>query len=372
MLKTLDLFSGIGGFAVGLEATNFFKTTCFVEQEPYCQAVLRHHWPEVPILGDIKNVKRSDLPDPDPDVILGGFPCQPFSQAGHQKAQSDSRHLWPEMFRLIKECRPTWVIGENVIGIVKLGLDEVLTDLENEGYATRTFNIPACAVGAPHLRQRVWIVAHSDSKGEPDGSIDAQAQGELGNMGYSKHDGSSTSPTSRGMLDQSKEPKGSKEVRKSKGAGSPSRNVADTVSTGTGVEEYRSGGQGRKSSSPSQPKVLQQGDRAFSSKGSSASSKNVADTQSERHGRGSSKKRGNEQRIILPKEQGGSKMGSEAERCGEPYRPEQWWESEPPVGRLAHGVSHRVSQIRALGNSIIPQIAKEIGNAIKQASEGTL
>jgi len=259
MLKTLDLFSGIGGFAVGLEATNFFKTTCFVEQEPYCQAVLRHHFPEVPILGDIKNVKRPDLPDPDPDVILGGFPCQPFSQAGHQKAQSDSRHLWPEMFRLIKECRPTWVIGENVIGIVKLGLDEVLTDLENEGYATRTFNIPACAVGAPHLRQRVWIVAH-----------------------------------------------------------------------------------------------------------------NVADPQSERHGRGSSEKCGNEQRIILPKEQGGSKMGSEAEGCGEPHRPEQWWESEPPVGRLAHGVPNRVSQIRALGNSIIPQIAKEIGNAIKKSEESFL
>ena len=287
-MKTLDLFSGIGGFAVGLEATNFFKTTCFVEQEPYCQAVLRHHWPEVPILGDIKNVKRSDLPDPDPDVILGGFPCQPFSQAGHQKAQSDSRHLWPEMFRLIKECRPTWVIGENVIGIVKLGLDEVLTDLENEGYATRTFNIPACAVGAPHLRQRVWIIAHSDSKGEPDGSIDAKAQGELGNR-----------------------------------------------DTGTRPED-------------------------------------VADPQSERHGRGSSEECGNEQRIILPKEQEGGTMGSEAEGCGEPYRPEQWWEFEPSVGRLAHGVQNRVSQIRALGNSIIPQIAKEIGDAIKKSEESFL
>lgn len=280
MLKTLDLFSGIGGFAVGLEATNFFKTTCFVEQEPYCKEVLRHHFPEVPILGDIKNVKRSDLPDPDPDVILGGFPCQPFSSAGLQKAQSDSRHLWPEMFRLIKECRPSWVIGENVIGIVKLGLDEVLTDLENEGYATRTFNIPACAVGAPHLRQRVWIVAH---------------------------------------------------------------NVADPSISG--LQEHGYG----------------QAEDAIER------SKDVADPQSKRHGRGSSKKCGNEQRIILPKEQEGGEMGREAEGCGEPYRPDQWWESEPPVGRLAHGVPNRVSQIRALGNSIIPQIAKEIGNAIKTA-----
>ena len=285
MLKTLDLFSGIGGFAVGLEATNFFKTTCFVEQDPYCQAVLRHHWPEVPTLGDIKNVKRPDLPDPDPDVILGGFPCQPFSSAGLQKAQSDSRHLWPEMFRLIKECRPSWVIGENVIGIVKLGLDEVLTDLENEGYATRTFNIPACAVGAPHLRQRVWIVAH---------------------------------------------------------------NVADPSISG--LQEHGYG----------------QAEDAIER------SKDVADPQSKRHGRGSSKKCGNEQRIILPKEQEGGEMGREAEGCGEPHRPDQWWESEPPVGRLAHGVPNRVSQIRALGNSIIPQIAKEIGDAIKKSEESFL
>ena len=343
MLKTLDLFSGIGGFAVGLEATNFFKTTCFVEQEPYCKEVLRHHFPEVPILGDIKNVKRSDLPDPDPDVILGGFPCQPFSSAGLQKAQSDSRHLWPEMFRLIKECRPSWVIGENVIGIVKLGLDEVLTDLENEGYATRTFNIPACAIGAPHLRQRVWIIAHSDSKRKSNGAIDAQAQGELGNMGYSEYDGSSTSPTLRGMLNQSKEPKGSKKIRKSKGAGSPSRNVADPSISG--LQEHGYG----------------------QTKDAIERSKDVADPQSKRHGRGSSKKCGNEQRIILPKEQEGGEMGREAEGCGEPHRPDQWWESEPPVGRLAHGVPNRVSQIRALGNSIIPQIAKEIGNAIKTA-----
>ena len=303
MLKTLDLFSGIGGFAVGLEATNFFKTTCFVEQEPYCKEVLRHHFPEVPILGDIKNVKRSDLPDPDPDVIVGGFPCQPFSSAGLQKAQSDSRHLFPEMLRLIKECRPSWVIGENVIGIVKLGLDEVLTDLENEGYATRTFNIPACAIGAPHLRQRVWIIAHSDSKRKSNGAIDAQAQGEL---------------------------------------------VADPSISG--LQEHGYG----------------------QTKDAIERSKDVADPQSKRHGRGSSKKCGNEQRIILPKEQEGGEMGREAEGCGEPHRPDQWWESEPPVGRLAHGVPNRVSQIRALGNSIIPQIAKEIGNAIKKSEESFL
>ena len=175
MLTTLDLFAGIGGFALGFEETGLFKTTCFVENEPYCQAVLKHHWPHVPVLGDIYDVKGRDLPEPHPDVIVGGFPCQPYSQAGQQRAQSDPRDLWPEMFRLVRECRPTWVVGENVVGLIQLGLDRVLSDLESEGYATRTFNIPACAVGAPHLRQRLWIVAHSHSPSEPDVPINEDA-----------------------------------------------------------------------------------------------------------------------------------------------------------------------------------------------------
>jgi len=174
-LTTLDLFAGIGGFALGLEETGLFKTTCFVENEPYCQAVLKHHWPYVPVLGDVYDVRGRDLPEPHPDVLVGGFPCQPYSHAGKQHAQSDPRDLWPEMFRLVRECRPTWVVGENVTGLVQLGLDRVLSDLESEGYATRTFNIPACAVGAPHLRQRLWIVAHAHSESEPDVPIDGDA-----------------------------------------------------------------------------------------------------------------------------------------------------------------------------------------------------
>jgi len=152
-----------------------------VEQDPYCQAVLRHHWPEVPILEDIRDAQRSDFPDTKPDLVCGGFPCQPFSHAGKQLAQDDPRHLWPEMLRIIRELRPTWVVGENVVGLISLGLDEVLTDLETEGYATRTFNIPACAIGAPHIRQRVWVVAHADSESEPDKPFDGgPGSGQLG------------------------------------------------------------------------------------------------------------------------------------------------------------------------------------------------
>ena len=313
MLKVLDLFSGIGGFSRGFEATNFFETISFVENEPYCQAVLKHHWPEVPVLGDIKNVKAEDLPTR-PDVICGGFPCQPFSQAGRQQAQDDPRHLWPEMFRLIRECRPTWVVGENVVGLIRLGLDEVLTDLESEGYSTRTFNIPACSVGAPHLRQRLWIVAHSDSESEPDGSFDGNAgQRQLG-----------------------------------------FKFVADSKCTGTGVEEHRSSGQGRKSPDSSQPEVLRQNNRTSSSKGSSASGEDVADSDRDDRGRGRSTK--------------SSERKSRMEHWsgGECNRSEEWWEVEPDVGRLVDGLPNRVPQLRALGNSIIPQIAQKIAQAIKE------
>lgn len=163
-MKVLDLFSGIGGFSVGLERAGF-ETVAFCEIEDYPRAVLRRHWPDVPIYGDIKQLTVEQLRADGivPDVICGGYPCQPFSVAGRQRGQEDERHLWPEMLRLIRECKPRWVISENVSGHIKLGLDEVLASLEAEGYTTWSFIIPACAVNAPHKRDRVWIVAHADS-----------------------------------------------------------------------------------------------------------------------------------------------------------------------------------------------------------------
>ena len=158
-LKILDLFSGIGGFSLGLEATGGFETAAFCDIDPYCRSVLKKHWPNVPIFEDIRKLKGTDIGTV--DIITGGYPCQPFSVAGKQKGVEDKRHLWPEYFRLIKECRPTWVIGENVSGHIKLGLDSVIEDLESEGYATRTFSISASSIGANHKRERIWIVANS-------------------------------------------------------------------------------------------------------------------------------------------------------------------------------------------------------------------
>lgn len=162
-LKILDLFSGIGGFSLGLERAGM-ETVAFCEIDPYCQQVLRRHWPKTPIYHDITQLTARKLHHDNItsiDLICGGYPCQPFSIAGNQKGADDPRHLWPEMSRLIRELRPRWVVCENVRGHVELGLDAVLDDLEHQGYAATPFVLPACAVGAPHRRDRVWIVAHA-------------------------------------------------------------------------------------------------------------------------------------------------------------------------------------------------------------------
>jgi DNA (cytosine-5)-methyltransferase 1 len=154
--RHLDLFSGIGGFALAAQWTGW-KTIAFSEIEPYACKVLKRHWPDVPNFGDIRNVRgvRAEL-------VTGGFPCQPYSLAGKRRGASDDRALWPEMRRVIAEARPAWVLGENVPGIIGMELDRVLDDLEDLGYATWPLGIPACAVDARHRRERIWIVAHSD------------------------------------------------------------------------------------------------------------------------------------------------------------------------------------------------------------------
>lgn len=157
----LSLFSGIGGLDLAAEWAGF-RTVAFVERDKYCQRVLAKHWPEVPIFGDVCTFDASGY---GPTVISGGFPCQPFSVAGKRLGEDDHRALWPEYLRIIKECRPAWVVGENVAGIIDMALDNVLADLEGVGYSARAFDIPACAVGADHQRRRIFIVANNGGVG---------------------------------------------------------------------------------------------------------------------------------------------------------------------------------------------------------------
>ena len=159
-MKVLDLCSGIGGFTIGLHEAGF-ETVAFCEIEPYCQAILKKHWPDIPIYNDVRDITAERLKSDGivPTVIVGGYPCQPFSYAGQRRGDKDDRHLWPEIFRIVKDIRPTWCIFENVAGHVTMGIDTVLSDLEAENYATRAFIIPACGVDAKHKRDRVWIIA---------------------------------------------------------------------------------------------------------------------------------------------------------------------------------------------------------------------
>ena len=371
-LKVLDLFSGIGGFSLALESTGHFQTIGFVENDEYCQAVLQHHFPEVPILGDIKNVTKETVPTR-PDVICGGFPCQPFSVAGDQRAKDDPRHLWPEMLRIIKEQKPTWVVGENVSGLVKLGLDEILDEMEDQGYSTRTFNIPAFSVGAPHQRQRLWIIGH---------------------LGDPEHNGSPTPERERGLLKQPEEPKKQISIWESEGTSGASGDVAnpdnERVRSRIGGDDFdyeeESGeggidGEGSAGddewydTSPTQDEGMDVSDtdntrdRTQEHRVDKDGKKNIQGRQehtqskSSRHGAGipdpnGKGLQGQRKKYKLPKSKRKREIGGSS-----------WWDVEPNVGRVAYGVPNRVFKLRALGNSIIPQIAQKIGYAIIEAEK---
>lgn len=197
-MKHLDLFSGIGGFALAAEAVWPDIEHTFCEIDPFCQAILKKHWPNAYIYDDIRAFTNTDTerklqPEGSEqtqrkwfidgiDLVTGGFPCQPFSGAGKRKGTSDDRHLWPEMRRVIQEFAPSYIVAENVRGLLSIDggmvFEQVCLDLEALGYEVQPCVIPACAVGAPHRRDRVWIVAHTKHESTRDterGRIDEGA-----------------------------------------------------------------------------------------------------------------------------------------------------------------------------------------------------
>jgi DNA (cytosine-5)-methyltransferase 1 len=162
-VNVLDLFSGIGGFSLGLERAGM-RTVAFCEIEPYCRAVLRKHWPNVPIYEDVRNLTADQLRADGiiPDVICGGFPCQDISDAGKRVGIEGARSgLWHEYARLIGEVAPAWVIIENVPALRARGLDTVLRQLASLGRDAEWHCVPASAAGARHRRDRIWIVSHA-------------------------------------------------------------------------------------------------------------------------------------------------------------------------------------------------------------------
>jgi len=320
-LQHLDLFSGIGGFSLGLETAGLANTVAFCDIDKYCHKVLNKHWPHVPIFSDIKELNYETLRSNginNIDIITGGYPCQPFSVAGLKKGEQDPRHLWPEYFRLVKELRPTWVIGENVSGHIKLGLDTVLEDLESEGYSTRTFSISASGVGANHKRERVWIMAHSND------ARDRTSRHEInGDREKIVKEWQEQSQFKSGRQSQNME------------------NARRSLREGTEFERTNAN-------------ETKEGDANQSERSSGTSEFNVADSQRERLQR-------SEQYETHTGETETQFSASQSfETTGD------HWSVEPDVGRVAHGVPNRVDRLKSLGNSLVPQIPFLIANCIKQ------
>lgn len=325
----LDLFSGIGGFALAAK-WNGYRTVGFCDNEPYAQAVLKKHWPEVPCHKDIREV-RGEL-YAGVTLLTGGFPCQPFSVAGKQRGKDDNRYLWPEMLRVIQEAKPTWIIGENVAGIVNLALDQVCADLEGQGYEVEPIIVPACAVDAPHRRDRVWIVGHS------------------------KLDGLTAPKTSGGLFDQSEEQRGKVEEWESSGASCASSDVADSVSlserSAHGSKEWGCV-RGRKDEDISQRNEM--------GSNSSDSSENVADTVKQgREGWVHRREDSERESVDGYSGCGGTTHGQSGEAI---------WLAEPNVGRVANGIPNRTHRLKGLGNAIVPQVASEIIRCINKIME---
>jgi len=281
-LKLLDLFSGIGGFSLGLESTGFFKTIAFVEKDKFCRQVLQKNFNNIPIEEDIRNVRGSNYAA---DVITGGFPCQPFSVAGKRKGTDDDRYLWDETIRVVAECKPRWFIGENVEGLININngmvLRQVQTDLEEQGFQVQCIVIPASGIGAWHQRKRIWIVAC--------------------NLSYSYNNGS-----------------------------------------------YRS------QRNETEQSCNKQEDRL-----SFRDDKDVPNTNDKRLQRFNSEQ-------IAPKQ----KLRFTSNKNNE--RRKTWWQTQSEFCGVPNGISYeldkdRSGRIKSLGNSIVPQIARQIGLSIMEA-----
>ena len=271
-MRHVDLCSGIGGFALGFEWAGLSTPVLFCDIEPWCRSVLRKHWPHVPIHSDVKELANdAERLIPDCDILTAGYPCQPFSVAGKREGEKDDRHIWPYIRQIVAHKRPTWTVFENVYGHISMGLDQVLLDLEAEGYTTRTFVVPAAGVDAPHRRDRVWIVGYTENNGCDRGSEGVGREG-------------TESQQDELQLEIWSELSG------------PSQDVAYADSKGLQRQWEESCGTSKKQH-------------------------NISNT------------------------------------CR--------WETEPDVGRVANGIPKRVDRLKGLGNAIVPQIAQQIGTAIR-------
>jgi DNA (cytosine-5)-methyltransferase 1 len=319
-----SLFAGIGGIDLGLERAGW-ECRWQVEWDAYCQRVLAKHWPDVPRYGDIATVDWSGVERV--DLLAGGFPCQPFSVAGKQRRLADDRWLWPEFARAIRDLRPRYVLVENVPGLlVGGGMDAVLGELAELGFDAEWESIPAAAVGAPHLRYRVWIVAwHAD---RADGSTIAGRGGARAVAAHPDSDALRLQPVALGRSGRPAE----------LGHDGTDWPLADSDNGG-----WNGRARAQRASGRTQPP-----------NGGGVADPDEFDAQ------------GFLTSLVDPQERGGS-----VERPARPRRDGVgWWATEPDVGRVAHGIPARVDRLRALGNAVVPQVVEVIGRALLRETAG--
>jgi len=310
-MKVLDLFSGIGGFSLGLEWAGM-STVAMCEKDPYCRKILAKHWPHLTIHEDIRNLDGNQYAD-SIDVVCGGFPCQPFSVAGKQRGSDDDRHLWPEMLRVIQESKPRWVIGENVLGFINMALDDVQADLEREHYTVRKFVLPAVAVDAKHRRDRVFVIAYANSPAVWDIS-ERQAQRrdhlQAGRKTFTPHHGASQSLANTNGSRELQQERTEQEIRRWSG---------------------------------------------------NSSQKDVAYSDDQRSQRRLCRRKDSQRQGEL------GHIGCSGTTHRQPR--ESLWLPEPNVGRVAHGVPNRVDRIKGLGNAVVPQLIQAIGELVLAADK---
>jgi DNA (cytosine-5)-methyltransferase 1 len=403
-MKIVDLFSGIGGFSYAAEKlVGGFETIAFVEREPYCQKVLRKHWHDVPIFNDIRSFDGKEFRDA--DIVVGGFPCQPWSVAGKQEGHLDEqdRDLWHEMVRVIKDVQPKWIIGENVRGFVNMpmGLKRSLFDLESIGYRAVPFIIPACATDAKHRRERCWIVGHS----EHDGSFTPKVRGSYtpnaertseGSQQTFQFEGASgrgdnedvADSESNGLLPRngglcggeqiglhSNEKGNGNEVRSETVGCSRLQGETDDVANTDSDTERRTHGKdvgigerGREDIDSSKRNEVR-GDTSDSSCDGRTEEKGDVPYTNGSGLQGLGSESGSISEQEARHSIGGNSQEDERDRRLEIGTGPIWWKPEPRVGRVAHGIRDRTHRIKSLGNSIVPQVAARLFWAIKEAEK---
>ena len=328
-LKLLDLFSGLGGFSLGLESTGFFETIAFVEKDEFCQKVLKKNFKNIPIEGDIRNVKGEKYRA---DVVTGGFPCQPFSVAGKRKGTDDDRYLWDETIRVVRECKPKWFIGENVEGLVNIQdgmvLRQVQNDLEEEGFEVQCLIIPASGIGAWHQRKRIWIIGYNVSNSNTRFGI--RENQEIQTRRNTSTNGSKDVSNTFGKL--------------SDGCSSTTRNSKTKFKRMECNQSWNWN------------EVWSKTERC-----SEQVREDVSDSNSKRS-----------QGFGLQSDnlQEGNKTTISSDNSSKEQQ--TWWQTQSNLCGVPNGVSYgldknRANRIKALGNSIVPQIARELGLAIMEA-----